>query len=228
MPPNNIAITLYGTSKEEYEQFTGNAENYNMVMNSLNLLKKAGIHFVLRTVATKTLYNSLMQKKFHKIAKKFETSFKYDPIVFPMISGNTSPLNECLSALEILQLEKISHERSNSWKKLILKDETYHWTCNAGICSLAIDYIGNAHVCGVYREEPISILENNMDKVMEPLKNIHNKHLEIVNSNECFFCENRIICKWCPAYSQIYNGNNFEKIKFFCDLAEKRRITFGK
>lgn len=227
-PPNNIAITIYGTNQDEYERFTGDKNNYYRVINALNLLKKNNIHFVLRTVASKTYYSSLKNGNFEKIANFFDTSFKYEPIIFPQTTGNISPLKECLSPKEIISLESCSAQRVIAWKKEINKEGDFSWSCNAGYNSLSVDYKGDAYICGLYRKNPISILTNKIEDVLLYLKEIHCRHLEIVKSNECSICENRKICKWCPAYSQIYNGNDFSKIPFFCELTQERIDSFGK
>lgn len=229
LPPNNIAITLYGTNEDEYEKFTGSALNYNKVINALKLLKNNNIHFVLRTVATKAFQESLVQNKFEQIANLFGTTFKYDPIIFPKISGDKSPLQERLSVAEIVELENIDVKRQVAWKEMICNTnkDTFCWNCNAGINSIAVDYQGNAFVCGLYRKKPISILDNDIATVIKHLRKVHQYHCDIVQNNECSLCNKRQICKWCPAYADIFNGNDYEKIDFFCQLSESRIKKFG-
>lgn len=228
MPPNNIAITLYGANEGEYRKFTGDGENYKKVMNALELLKHNNIHFVLRTVAVKTFQESLKKNRFEQIAKIFDTTFKYDPIIFPKISGEKSPLNERLDVDEIIKLENCNESRKAAWKKMIssLDQGEFYWRCNAGVNSLVVDYQGNAFVCGLYRKRPISLLNNDIDTVIEHLREVHQYHCNIVKNNECALCEKRKICKWCPAYSEIFNGNDYTKIDYFCQLAEERMRAF--
>lgn len=226
-PPNNIAITLYGTTPEEYQLFTGNKENYYKVMNALNLLKENNIRFVLRTVAAKTLLPSLLNARFEKIAEEFDTTFKYDPIIFPKTSGDKTPLAECLNVKQIVELEKITPLRNIAWKNEICSQKKFNWSCKAGFNSMAIDYKGNAFLCGLFRKYPISIINNNIDKVLEHLHKIHMQHIKIMENNECSRCKYRNICKCCPAYSGIYNNNEYAKIDFFCDLAKARTNAFG-
>lgn len=227
-PPNNIAVTLYGTNPDQYEKFTGDGNNYYKVMNALEMLKRNNIHFVLRTVASKTYYESLKNGDFQTLSNSFDTSFKYDPIIFPQTTGNSVPLKQCLSPEEIVILESSSTERLNAWKKEINKENNkYFWSCNAGYNSLAVDNKGNAYICGLYRKNPISILTNRIEDVLLHLRQVHSKHLKIVETNECSNCQNRKICKWCPAYSQLYNGDDFSKIPFFCNLAQERMKKFG-
>lgn len=229
-PPNNIAISIYGTNEEEYEEFTGNKENYKKVLNALNILKKNNISFVLRTVTAKTYKNSLLEGEFDKLANKFGTILKYDTTIFPKTSGERTPLNECLKINEIIEFDKKNLLRKNAWKNLIEKFKTkkFFWTCNAGINSMAIDYKGNAYVCGLYRNNPISVLDNDIEMVQKHLKKIHKRHMDLVENNECSKCKYRKICKWCPAYSFIYNKIENKKIDFFCKLSEARLREFGK
>lgn len=227
LPPNNIAITIYGTNEDDYLNFTGNGDNFNKTIKSLELLKKNNIHFVLRTVATKTLRKSLLNGDFEKLAKRFGVTFKYDTIVFPKTTGDITPLNESMKINEIIELERKTKLRKNAWKTQIKDGKDFNWSCQGGISSMAIDFQGNAFICGLYRKNPISIIKNDINVVLEHLRKIHQEHIKIVESNECSNCDKRKICRWCPAYSFIYNNNDSEKIKFFCDLAKERVNAFG-
>lgn len=227
LPPSNIAITIYGVNEEDYLNFTGNGNNFNRTIKALDLLKSHDIPFVLRTVATKTLKKSLMEGEFEKLAKEYNTSFKYDTIVFPKISGDITPLNESLTISEIIELEGKAEERMKSWEKEINTDEKYEWSCQGGVSSMALDFQGNAFVCGLYRKNPISLVDNDIDDVMKHLKEIHQEHVEIVNTNECSVCSKRKVCKWCPAYAFVFNNDENGRIPFFCGLAEARVDTFG-
>lgn len=227
LPPNNIAITIYGVNEDDYLNFTGNGDNFNKTIKALELLKRNNIHFVLRTVATKTLRNSLLNGEFEKLAKRLDTTFKYDTIVFPKTSGDITPLNESMTINEIIELERKTELRKDAWEKEIKGDKEFKWSCHGGVNSMAIDFQGNAFVCGLYRKNPISIIKNDINVVLEHLRGIHEEHLKIVQSNKCSACDKRKICKWCPAYSFIYNNNDSEKIKFFCDLAKARVNAFG-
>lgn len=226
LPPNNIAITIYGTCEEDYLNFTGNKENFNKTIKALELLKANNIPFVLRTVATKTLKNSLLNREFEKLATRFDTTFKYDPIVFPKTTGDISPLNESLDVNEIIDLEMRTPLRKQAWKTQINSNKKFNWSCKGGINSMAIDFQGNAFICGLYRKNPISLITNDITTVLNHLHEIHKEHVKIVESNECSTCNRRNICKWCPAYSFIYNNNDNKKIQFFCDLAESRVKAF--
>lgn len=227
LPPRNVAITLYGTNEKEYAEFTGMKDGLKKVMKALYLLKENQIKFTLRTIATKTFYDSLKNGSFEEIAKKFEVPFRYDPIIFPQISGNVTPLEERLTAEQIADLEASNDFRKSSWEKLINDNSVFSWKCRAGVSSVAIDFQGNAFVCGLYRKFPISVIESNLESVLGHLRKIHQTHTKIVETNECAKCSNRYICKWCPAYAQIYNsGNESRKIEFLCDLANARMEKF--
>ncbi len=226
LPPHNIAITLYGTNPEEYRAFTGE-NSFDSVLKTMDMLKDNNIHFVIRTIAARTLKDSIKNGRFNEIATKYRTTFKYDPIIFPMTSGNQTPVRESLSVEEIVDLEYSTECRKCAWEEMISEGADYKWTCQAGTCSLAIDHKGVAYVCGLYREKGISMVEEDTRTVLAFLSDIHNKHNDIVENGECSKCVHRNYCKWCPAYSYIYNLTTNKKITFFCQLAEKRRTKFG-
>jgi MoaA/NifB/PqqE/SkfB family radical SAM enzyme len=227
LPPNSIAITIYGVNRIDYQNFTGNGDNFDKTIAGLEKLKENSIPFVLRTVATKTLRDSLFRGEFELLAKRYETTFKYDVIVFPKTSGDTSPLGECMGIDDIIKLESMSTTRKEAWEMEIQNNAGFTWSCQGGLNSMTIDHRGNAFICGLYRNNPISILENDINDVLDHLRGIHERHIHIVKNNTCSACDKRAICKWCPAYSTIYNNNEFDRIDFFCDLAEARVNTFG-
>lgn len=226
LPPKSISITLYGTNEKEYADFTGNGENFKKVETALNLLKENGVNFALRTLATKTFYNSLLAGDFDKFAEKFNVPFRFDPIIFPKISGDKKPLEEILSVAEIIELEKNNSKRNSAWRKIINEHAPFVWKCRAGINSLSIDHKGAASICGLYRKNSISLLENEPDTVRKHLRQIHEIHAQIVAENSCAKCKARYICKWCPAYSQIYNGCETAEVDFFCELSKARLKNF--
>ncbi|MBQ8211089.1 MAG: radical SAM protein [Treponema sp.] len=230
-PPSNISITLYGANEQEYKDFTGNEKSFAKVMEGLELLKKNNIQFALRAVAAKTFEKSLLDGSFDKIAENFSVPFRYDPIIFPKISRDMSPLYECMSAASIVELEKSTGLRKSAWENKIKEAETekcFLWHCHGGVSSIFVDCKGNAFVCGIYRNEPISLVENEIDDVLMHLRNIHQKHEKIIYSNECSRCDKRKICKWCPAYSFLYNGNECDVVDFFCDLEALMEKCFGE
>lgn len=229
LPPRKIAITLYGTNDEEYELFAGTHDGFKKVMRALQLLKENKINFSLRTIATKSFYDSLRNGFFEKIANKFGVQFRYDPIIFPQISGNKSPLNEQLAVEEIVELENCDDFRKKSWIKILSDKKAFHWKCRAGVNSFAIDFQGNAFVCGLYRSNPISVIKSDIESVMYHLRELHSEHIRIIEHNECAICSNRYICKWCPAYAKIFNessAGDSQRIQFFCDLAKLRESVF--
>ena len=50
LPPNNISITIYGTSEQEYREFTGSGNNFYKVTAALECCRKINlISFFVRS-----------------------------------------------------------------------------------------------------------------------------------------------------------------------------------
>ena len=226
-PPRNISVTVYGTNESEYEQFTGDASNYAKTMRALQLLKENNIPFNIRTIAGKTLAKSIADNTFDRLAEQLGVEFRYDPIVFPKVSGEKSPLNESLSPEEIVRLESLNALRSASWTECVNSTDPFEWKCKAGVSSFFVDYKGDAYVCGMYRKNGISLLKEELQTVLKHLQKIHEEHECTMKNSQCSSCKMRKLCKWCPAYAHVYNGNETEKVTFFCDLAKARSEQFG-
>ena len=126
-------------------------------------------------------------------------------------------MNECLSPKAIVKLEQQNNLRSKKWKELIQRTDNVKWKCRAGINSLAIDYKGEAYVCGLYRKKGISILNRNIDDVLEHLKKVHKEHEQIVYNSECSNCASRKICNGVQL-TQMYIMEQKSEVVFFCEV----------
>lgn len=228
LKPNNIAITIYGTNREEYEKFTGDGNNFDKVNVALDKLKKNNIPFTLRTVLNNTCYKSMKENKFFNMANKIGAPFKYTPFIFPKINGDKAPISEQVSVSKIIELEKNNMDVTKQWQAQIKSNEPYSWNCKAGINSFAVDYTGNAYICGLYRKNPISIVDNSIEVVLKHLLKERHKLNDDVMNVKCSACKYRKICKWCPAYSLIYNKNCNSPVDIFCKVSKARWDSFAE
>jgi radical SAM protein with 4Fe4S-binding SPASM domain len=229
--PRDISITLYGTNEHEYQEFTGNGQNYHKTMNALNSLKDIGVPIRLKAVAVRSTVDQIKAGKYDEIARRYHASFYYDPIIFPKHDGDPSPLNERLSAKEVVALDQSDPCRSKEWTTIIsaLDDREYDFQCTGGVYSLSINHRGEANICGLYRVSNVSLIEHSMDTVWSTLRNHRKQLAKAVKSSECYQCRFISMCKWCPAYALMENNNtNNEKVRYYCDLASIRYETFIK
>lgn len=229
-PPYRIYITLYGTNENEYYVQTGIKGSFNQVIHGLNLLKDNGIPFVLRSIATTNMYHSIYDKKFDKIAQHYSCEFYYDTIVFSKVNGAKTNMNQRVPAEEIIKLENNDMQRYEQWKNIFDNNEyqKHLFQCFGGKSSIFIDYKGDVSICSLYRTPQISLLYQSYKEVMNKLHQAHKLLMEDYNVSSCSKCENAGLCRWCPGHAVLENGDKYEKIDYFCELAELRRKKYGK
>lgn len=227
--PYAVEITLYGTNEKEYGSFTGKEENFLKVMHNIDRLYQNNVTIQLKTVAVKSAYKSLISGEYQKIADKYGVALNYDPIIFPRHDGNQDPLQHRLTPRESVYLDSLDPNRVSQWKERIQMDgDPFKFRCTGGVSRLSIDYEGNASICGLYRGESISLIDNDIETVRSHLLDVHNRIVKLAEESSCNSCKHRKICKWCPVYSSLENGTLDKKIDYFCKLSQARHDEFCK
>ena len=99
---SEVKVSVYGSSNEEYARFTGSKRAFDLVMENLRLLKKAGVHVVAKVVVT-----SIQEQNFRDTLKKLDDmgiETEVSCSVMPSLDGDCSPLEYRLSTSQIKQM----------------------------------------------------------------------------------------------------------------------------
>jgi len=227
--PFTIEITLYGRTRETYEQLTGIPGSYDRCMRGIRLLTERGLPLALKTVGVTINKHEIWDMK--RFAEEdLGLTFKFDSMINPRIDCSQSPLAVRLRPEEVVALDLQDPVRAGEWKQLYenfrppmprpqRSEEVYH--CGGGMNSFAIDPQGLMSICvlshmdtydwraGTFREG----WEQFLCKV---------RHKKATRLMKCVACRIKTLCNMCPAMGELEHGDPEEPVDYYCHVAHLR------
>ncbi|MGC9462559.1 radical SAM protein [Vibrio genomosp. F10] len=225
--PFEVSITVYGLNPNDYIAFTGK-NGYGNLVDGLNYFSSELIPFSLKTVLVKSNYSPAISGLYEDLAKKYGKTMTYDPIIFGRKDGDTTSINERLSASEIAKFEESFIDSKDFWKKAVSErtNET-SIRCGGGLSSLSIDSTGCVSICSLNVKNKFDFLANSDGQVINFLKSSHIEMQKRFKNSPCYECKSKSICRWCSAYAYLENNSHINPIPFFCNLTDTRVKTFA-
>lgn len=224
--PDAVEISLYGYNDLSYTNFTHTNNAYTSVIENIEFLKNNNINLKLKTTVTTKNYKYVHKLK--EIAKKYNTEFRYDYLVFPKVDGKIFAENKYrLTPNDIIEIIKQDNEDVDYFKKQVnttmkMKNKNNNiekvFTCSLGKSKIFIDCFENIRPCLVvpkkYNIKKYSIKEalSDMDKFTHSIN--------FKNSNKCQNCYKRKLCRYCPGRFYLETGQYDVPPTFYCKLAD--------
>lgn len=222
MPPALIEITLYGGTKDRYDEYVGIPGAFDILDANIRKLCEKKLPVKLKTVLTKKLYNEYGEIK--KYAAQMNIPLRVDGLILPKVSGERvddlrlEP-NELVEEEVMRQPGIIEHNRKlvsnyNFDKKL--------YSCAAGKNSIFIDANVNACLCSMARHicVPIGPQKVSLKEAQCEILKIVGEKEELKEGDACFECKFRPLCRYCPGQFLIENGDEYKPIKWYCKYAK--------
>lgn len=224
--PFDVSVTIYGLNPNDYIMFTGK-NSYSNLIDGLNYFNSESIPFNLKTVLVKSNYSSVISGLYEDLAKNYKKTMTYDPIIFGRKDGDTTSINERLSANEITKFEESFLDSKEFWKSAVSKRTgEKSIRCGGGLSSLSIDSTGHISICSLNVKDKFDFLNNSNVQVINFLRNSHKEMQQRFKDSPCYKCESKSICRWCSAYAHLEHGSHIKAIPFFCELADTRVKIF--
>lgn len=242
-PPRDVEVTVYGVTKETYENVTRTPGSFDAFMKGLDLLQAGGIKIRLKAMALRSNVH-----EFDKIAEfcraRTGDFFRFDPFLHLRYDGdkarNEEIRSERLSAKEIVALERTSEGR---WRELQKKCGVHveTWTgegeavnlfiCGAGLESFSLGSEGLFRLCpSLWHPDCVYDLRKGRlfdawNKLVPEVRNKTTKKKEFLKA--CPSCPLIELCPWCPAHAHLESGNLDDPVGFFCRIAHVRAENLG-
>lgn len=227
--PRELMVTVYGSNEMEYHKNTGSINSYDRIKRNLRILKKYNVKYMLKVILKQDTFSSSVIKKYDALAETHGTKIFYDSMIFPKKDFSTEPISERLDIDDIINFEFSKEGIKSEWQKAVsTRSNSPTIYCTGGNNSLSVNSKGIAHICTLFVENGISILNNDFSVVWQKLKNSQNKLQEYYQASDCHDCSLKSICRWCPAYSKLENDSYTEKVQWFCNLSKSRVEKYGK
>jgi radical SAM protein with 4Fe4S-binding SPASM domain len=228
--PFSIEITLYGGSKETYEQLTGVPGSYDRCLRGIHLLLERGLPLALKTVAISINKHEVGEMK--RFAERLGVGFKFDSMINPRIDCSRSPIGVRLQPWEIVKMDLEDPERVAAWKKFAGRfnrpapsehsDEIYQ--CGGGVSSFAIDPEGKMSICVLSHVDTFDVRRGSLREGWgQFLQQVRLK--KVTRVTKCTACAIKPMCGMCPANGELENGDPESPVSFLCHVAHLRAAT---
>ena len=231
--PFSIEITLYGKSKETYEELTRIPGSYDACLRGIRLLKERKLPLTVKTVAVTVNKHEIWEMK-RFVEEDLGLPFRFDAMMSPRIDCSQSPLATRLTPDEIVELDLRDPRRLGDWQKFSTyflapprqgTDEDIY-QCGGGINSFSVDPTGQMAICGFSQRDDYSLREGTVaDGWGDFLKGVRERKTTRVT--KCTACHLKSACGMCPANAELENGDPEEPVDFLCHVAHLRAELFG-
>jgi radical SAM protein with 4Fe4S-binding SPASM domain len=224
-----MEISIHGAKPETHDRLTGIRGSFDRLIAGLGHLRKQRIKTSLKCPIT-----HLNQDELHQIwdiARSFECSMSWDPVIMPRDDGDTSPL--ALSANK----EFLDRFFSDEFKLLRhgadveKRDDTVTLTnCGTGKVSFTIDPYGNIFPCVAWRRKWANIkdVENLAElwRSSEVLKQVR-WAAEQIPKTTLKQAESGDFCNFCPGVAERQTGSPFKMYPQAEAVAEARLTAYN-
>jgi radical SAM protein with 4Fe4S-binding SPASM domain len=231
--PFSIEITLYGCTKETYEQVTGIPGSYRRCLQGIHLLMERNLPLKLKTMVLRENKHEIWEMK--RFAEEgLGVDFRFDALINSRIDCSQKPIEVRLSPPEVVELDLLDVKRVAEFRKFCERfngppppgqmDDLYH--CGAGISSFAIDPYGMLRLCTLSNGIAFDLRKGPFREGWENyLQEVRQK--KISRQTKCVHCELRATCGMCPPHAELEKGDAEEPVDFLCHVAHLRARVLG-
>jgi radical SAM protein with 4Fe4S-binding SPASM domain len=231
-PPFAIEITLYGLTKEIYEDLTQLPGSYKRCMRGIRLLLDRGLPLKLKTVATSiNKHEVISMREFAE--QDLGVEFKFDSLINPRIDCSQAPLAVRLSPEEVVTLDLhwpnvAAEHRAHLQRELRspIGDRKSVYSCGGGLKAFAIDPYGQMSICVLSHQETYDIRKGSVLDGWEHFL-FETRQRERKQLTKCVGCRIRSVCSMCPANGELETGDPESPVDFLCEVAHLRALALG-
>ena len=232
--PFSIEISLYGRTKETYEQVTGVEGSYEKCMRGIHLLMERKLPLKLKTMVMTINKNEIWETK-RFVEEELGLEFRFDGMINPCADCSQDPISVRLSPQEVVELDVKDPKRLAEWKRFCERydgpvhrpgdfKELYH--CGGGVNSFAVDPYGRLNMCVLCPGDAYDLRRGSFREGWE--HSIFNlRRQKITRQTKCTNCEIKAMCGMCPANGMLENKDPEEPVDFLCQVAHLRAKALG-
>jgi radical SAM protein with 4Fe4S-binding SPASM domain len=228
-PPFSLEITLNGITQKTHEAITRVKGSFSIAMETIKKIKQKKLPLILKSNCLKQNKNEIGKIKAFADGflgkRKDRFHFKYDPMIYPRLSGDKAPTNFRLSFQELSDLRK---QDTDIWQQYqrgidadfpdLGRDKSFLYRCTAWREQFFINPYGRLKFCNFSEKFSIDLkttpFKEGFYKTFPKLLNEKFK-----TNSKCRNCRLRPACYYCPARAYLETGNEEASVPYYCQLA---------
>lgn len=239
LPPSQVNITLYGTSRDDYGRLCGEPDAFDRVTDALQWLQQEGI--LIRLCTTITPDNAGKWQEIEEFARTRNLDLRMTTYCFPPIRRQTcGPTNEFSrlspeTAAELLVKDMLFQDGAETVKRFAANlstpphaecdlgvGEAIH--CMAGRAQFWISWNGRMTPCGMVTEPETQPLTQGFSCAWNTLRE---ETAKIRLCPDCVSCKERESCMSCAAVAFAETGAYNLKPEYMCQFnrAYREQLT---
>lgn len=238
LPPAQVNVTLYGVSREDYQNLCSNPDAFDAVIDGVNWLRSEGILVHLNT--TMTPFNRAHWQELEALAKSLSTELRMTTYCFPPVRRESCGVCGEFSRLSPKEAAGLAvrdfwyREGTEAVRKRVAEldrvpqnscmlDEGEPIQCMAGRSQFWIAWDGRMSPCGMLDQPAAHTFDGgSFAQCWEALKEETRK---IRLCPDCAACEQRFTCLNCAAVTYAETGRFDGKPEYMCQYNEAYRAA---
>ncbi len=227
-PPYRMNISLYGGCDETYRDLCRYEHGYTKASSAIKKLRQAGVYIKIN--GSVTPYNEKDIEKCFAFAKEAESPLQMGAYMFPptrkadKTTGRFTAEQAGLCQAKIDKLRYEPEELDAKQKQIETCDLNgscgefgSKFRCRAGKSSFWMNWKGEMTACGMMEEFKAYPLKDGFETAWNEVKAMVSRQTVLAG---CAGCENRDICKVCPAIAFSETGDFNKKPEYFCQMVK--------
>lgn len=224
--PLSVEISIYGADCNLHDGITGVPDSFDKSLNAIRFLKERNIEIEIKTSLMKQ--NVDRYKEIISLADRLKIKYEFNPGISPRLDGSRRPLAYRIDEHELL---KIFSDQLLNPVTIETDEEKYHRLgqnelimCGAGRTTCVISPSGDIFPCIVLRIPIGNISKQPFSEVWYSFEAEKFRDMNYCDLKICNQCELLAYCDRCPGIALLEDGDIFGPARFFCKIAEVRRL----
>jgi radical SAM protein with 4Fe4S-binding SPASM domain len=229
-PPFAVEITVYGLSRETYEQVTRVPGSHQRCFQGIEMLLARKLPLALKTSVMSLNVHELWDLK--NWAAGRGVPFRFDAVLNARLDGGTTPLGVRLPPAEVVALDLQDEGRMSEWQEFVQKylgpppDPELLFHCGAGLNNFHVDASGTMFPCLMMRTEGFDLTRGSVQEGWQDFIP-HLRDQKARKQTPCRRCRLISLCGQCPAWATLEYGNQEAPVDYLCDIAHRRARALG-
>ena len=236
-PPRRFSITLYGADEKAYTELCHYPGGFAKTLRAVRLLRQRGLEVKLNYTVTRTNADDLW--RVFEIAEELNVPINVASYVTPASRERSQPFDRQMRLLpqEAGRINAMAYARAVGRTAFLNEAQRQLWfaknlqpgeprmTCQAGRCSVMVNWQGMMRPCIMLDQPSISLRETD---VQVAWKQITEYVDSVRTSSRCASCALRLTCPVCAASALAETGNCDGTPEYLCRYTQQTLLTMAE